>query len=289
VGGKTQKYLTYTWNDVLSTGLDAAAEAAIKSAANAFFPTTAERTLEVAEVVTITAGLTDQEKMIAEFWSGGPGTVSPPGMFMWFWKETVRSSSFSEETVVYSCLELGIHLFEISRLIWGLKKDKIPARPIQEIRRLYRGQTLTGYDGQSILGESWVPYQETNFVTPPFADFPSGHSAFSQIFALVMSKWFGSALPTNTVTSTDVKLLSPTLDTQTHTFGSFTINSGKSQIQVGIIPAGPVTLTWTTWQEMANEAGISRKYGGIHCTSAHTSSQAAAQECYRQLQTVWDI
>ena len=290
VQGRTQKYLTYTWNNVISTGLDATAEAAIKSAALAYYPATdAEREEEVDEVVTITAGLTDRQKMIAEFWAGGPGTVSPPGMCMWFWKTTVQSSSFAEDEVVYSCLELGIHLFEISRLIWGLKKDKMQARPVQEIRRLYRGQNLIGYDGLPVLGESWMPYQETNFVTPPFADFPSGHSAFSQVFALVMTKWFSANLPTKTITSTDVHLLSPTLEAQAHPFGSFTMQARTSQIQIGVVPTAPVTLSWTTWQEMADEAGISRKYGGIHCTSAHTSSQAAAQECYRQLQTIWDI
>jgi hypothetical protein len=289
IQGKTQKYLTYTWNNVLSTGLDSSAETSIKSAALAFYPNTSDRLTEVAEVVSITAGLSDQEKMIAEFWAGGPGTVSPPGMFMWFWKECVKGQTLSEEKTVYSCLELGIHLFEISRLIWGLKHDQMQARPIQEIRRLYRGQTLVGYDGLAVAGESWVPYQETNFVTPPFADFPSGHSAFSQVFALVMSKWFGASLPSITVTSTDVNLLSPTLEAQAHAFGSFTMNTGKSQVQIGVVPSAPVTVTWNTWQEMADEAGISRKYGGIHCTSAHTASQAAAQECFNQLQTVWNI
>ena len=290
VGGKTQKYLTYTWNSVKSTGLTEASETAIKNAALAFFPTnSADRDAEVGEVVSITATLTDEQKMVAEFWAGGPGTVSPPGMFAWFWKENIKIQSPSEVTLFYSFLELGIHLFEISRIVWGLKHDAIQARPIQEIRRLYRGQPLTGYDGISIQGESWMPYQESNFVTPPFADFPSGHSAFSQVFALIMSKWFSSAMPTNSIESMDVNLLSPTLGNQTHALNSFTINPATSQIQVGVVPTTPITLSWSTWQDMADQAGISRKYGGIHCTSAHTSSQAAAQECFNQIQTVWDI
>lgn len=290
VQGKTQKYLTYTWESVQSTGLSASADTAIKSAALVFYPSDPTvRETEVAEVVSITNTLTDRQKIIAEFWAGGPGTVSPPGMCMWFWKTCVKGQSVSDETFVYSCLELGIHLFEISRIIWGLKKDQMQARPIQEIRRLYRGQSVKKYDGKTILGEEWVPYQETNFVTPPFADFPSGHSAFSQVFALVMSKWFGSSLPTRTLESTDVTLLSPILQNQTHSFGSFTIQPRTSQIQISVVPSTPITLSWATWQDMADEAGISRKYGGIHCTSAHTSSQAAAQECFTQIQTVWAI
>jgi hypothetical protein len=40
---------------------------------------------------------------------------------------------------------------------------------------------------------------------------------------------------------------------------------------------------------MADEAGISRKYGGIHATSAHTSSQALANELHTILKSAWNI
>jgi hypothetical protein len=164
------------------------------------------------------------------------------------------------------------------------------ARPIQEIRRWYRGQTLTGYDGQPVAGELWVPYQETNFVTPPFADFPSGHSAFSQSFALVMTDWFGPEIPTSTpVTQKDLFLLSPAFAmVQTNAFGTFVFPVGASQIQSGV-PATPVELTWSTWQDMANSAGLSRKYGGIHATSAHTGSQALANALHAILQERWSL
>jgi hypothetical protein len=38
---------------------------------------------------------------------------------------------------------------------------------------------------------------------------------------------------------------------------------------------------------MADSAGISRKYGGIHATSAHTGSQALANELFDIVQTHW--
>jgi hypothetical protein len=28
-------------------------------------------------------------------------------------------------------------------------------------------------------GEAWMPYQDLDFVSPPFPDYPSGHSSFS--------------------------------------------------------------------------------------------------------------
>ena len=278
IGANSQKYLTYTWETVRSACLTSANATAIKTAANAYFPSSAARQTEIDEVVSITNVLTDTQKVIAEFWAGGPFTVSPPGMLLWLWKTYVRvSDRRTVENVLYSGLDLAIHLFETGRIVWGLKKDHMQARPIQEIRRLHRSETVKKYDGTDISGASWVPYQETNFVTPPFADFPSGHSAFSRSFANVMTSWFGSNVDTSAlVEMPDITLISPALVPQTQSYGTFIFTTGASQIQNGVVPASPITLSWNTWAALAESAGISRKYGGIHATSAHTGSVAAA-------------
>ncbi len=154
----------------------------------------------------------------------------------------------------------------------------------------HRGEAITLYDGTSTTGEHWVPYQETNFVTPPFADFPSGHSAFSQSFANTMTEWFGATIPSSTpYTLSDASLLSPAFSApQTQPYGTFTFPAGGSQIQAAT-PASPVTLSFTTWQELADSAGLSRKYGGIHATSAHVGSQALANALHTRLAMRWGI
>jgi hypothetical protein len=43
-----------------------------------------------------------------------------------------------------------------------------------------------------------------------------------------------------------------------------TFAAGSSKVEHGFTPAQPVTLTWDTFTDAANEAGISRRYGGIH-------------------------
>jgi membrane-associated phospholipid phosphatase len=294
IGSKTQKYLTYNWLDVTSTALTASDTSIINSAAASYFPSDADRVTEIDEVVNITATLTDSQKMIAEFWAGGPFTVSPPGMFIWMWKTYTRATrvaqNYGNTKFVFSGLDLAIHLFEMGHAVWGLKKAYMQARPIQEIRRLYRGQMIVGYAGLSVAGESWMPYQETDLVTPPFADFPSGHSAFSQSFANVMTEYFGESITsTEPINMDDLTLLSPTLQTQTAPFGQFTIVAGKSQIQNGIVPASSITLAWNTWADLATSAGVSRKYGGIHATSAHIGSVAAANALHTALKTRWAI
>jgi hypothetical protein len=35
-------------------------------------------------------------------------------------------------------------------------------------------------------------------------------------------------------------------------------------IEAGLVPADDVTLAWETFSQAADEAGLSRRYGGIH-------------------------
>ena len=95
-------------------------------------------------------------------------------------------------------------------------------------------------------GSQWLPYQPATFPTPPFPEYVSGHSTYSAAAARILELWTGS-----------------------DQFGdSVTLAAGSSQIEPGITPAKPVTLKWETFTEAANEAGMSRRYGGIHFARA---------------------
>ena len=285
-----QGYLTYYWDDVKSTGITLAQEINMDNVADQYYVTGTARENELTSVMNITATLNDTEKVTAEFWAGGPNTITPPGISAWFWKEYVENNTVDTQTLIFSGLDMGIHLFEGSRITWRNKARKVQARPIQELRIMYKGQTLTSWNGTSIQGELWMPYQEDDFVTPPFADFPSGHSHFSQALANTMSSWFGPNIPIKSITKSDLTLLSPIFNgtgSQTNSLNTITVSTGTSQIQPNIVPAAPTTLTWTTWQDLANSAGMSRLYGGIHCLSAHTSSQAVANQLHTDLNSVW--
>jgi hypothetical protein len=238
----------------------------------------------------ITASLTDQQKIMAEFWAGGPGTVSPPLIFAWLWKEYVRSSTtISCANLMFSFLDLAIHLFEGSRVTWRIKSQYMQARPIQEIRRRYAGQQIASWNGM-IDGAQWVPYQKSNFVTPPFADFPSGHSHFSKAFAITMNKWFGPTITKNAIDYDIETIISPLfVANELSMYGDFIIPSGASNIQTGVTPLHPVLLSFTTWDDMANQAGLSRLYGGIHASSANTASSTAAIITDGYISAAWNI
>lgn len=295
LNGATKLYATPRWNDVSSTCLTAQDEQDLSGLAAPFFPDTADRQIEIADLVNKTANLTDIEKITAEWWAGGPYTVTPPGILMWYWKTYMITYNVAVtqniRALMLSGLEAAIGLFEVGRVVWGQKLGYTQSRPIQEIRRTYKGQTIRGYDGQDISGERWLPYQEPTFVTPPFPDFPSGHSAFSKIFADVMEQWFGDAIDTSkTVTLTDLNLVTADLTTvQQNPFGTIVFPTGSSLVQPGVVPAQPTTLSFTSWSELAYSAGISRQYGGIHAISAHAGSLAIVAGLYPRIGSYWGL
>jgi FG-GAP-like repeat/ASPIC and UnbV len=94
-----------------------------------------------------------------------------------------------------------------------------------------------------ILGERWVPYQKATFVTPAFPGFISGHSTFSRAAAEVLAADTGSPYFPG---------------------GMFeqTFSPGYLKFERG--PSKTVTLQWATYYDAADQAGLSRIYGGIH-------------------------
>jgi len=103
----------------------------------------------------------------------------------------------------------------------------------------------TQYSGVTwILADDWVPYQRSTFVTPPFAGYVSGHSTFSRAAAEIL----------------------------THLTGSSYFPGGLGTFQVTmddflVFEQGPSVsfeLQWATYYDAADEAGISRIWGGIH-------------------------
>jgi hypothetical protein len=95
-----------------------------------------------------------------------------------------------------------------------------------------------GQGTRRIRGEAWQPY----IATPPFPEHPSGHSTFSAAAAAVLARFTGS-----------------------DRFGaSVTIPAGSSRVEPGTTPAADVVLSWPTFTDAADQAGRSRRYGGIH-------------------------
>jgi hypothetical protein len=95
-----------------------------------------------------------------------------------------------------------------------------------------------------IHASEWEPYQRPSFVTPPFAGYISGHSTFSRAAAEVMTSLTGDAYFPGGL-------------------GTFT----AEQDEFLVFEDGPsvtIELQWATYQDAADESGLSRIWGGIH-------------------------
>jgi hypothetical protein len=94
--------------------------------------------------------------------------------------------------------------------------------------------------------ENWIAYQKKTFVTPAFPGYTSGHSVFSRAAAEVLTSLTGSKFVPGGL-------------------GSYT---SVAQTPTGLLnehgPSQPLTLQWATYYDAADQAGLSRIFGGIH-------------------------
>jgi hypothetical protein len=199
------------------------------------------------DLIELNANLTDRQKMISEYWSDGPSSETPPGHWNLLAQWMVNRDHMSLDRQVKLFFILNNALMDAGIASWQCKLFYDYVRPITAIRFLKKGQQISAWAGphqgtRLISGESWLPYQPATFISPPFAEYVSGHSTFSASSATVLALFTGS-----------------------NRFGaSATMAAGSSRIEPGTTPAQPVTLSWNTFSDAADEAGISRRYGGIH-------------------------
>ena len=106
----------------------------------------------------------------------------------------------------------------------------------------------------------WVPYQKASFVTPAFAGYVSGHSTFSRAAAEVLAAMTGS-------------------DYFPGGLATWTIPAGSLKFERG--PEQDVVLQWATYYDAADQAGLSRLYGGIHISADDLRGRIMGAVCGR--------
>lgn len=199
---------------------------------------------QATELVEISAHLTDREKAIAEYWADGPGSVTPPGHWCRFAQFVSARDHLNLDADVKLFFALTNALFDASIATWDAKRTYDSVRPITAIHFLFAGKKIQAWGGaykgaREIDGADWQPYLKT---TPPFPEYVSGHSTFSAAAAEVLRRFTGQ----------DV-------------FGyTAHIKAGSSRIEPGKVPAQDRVLSWSTFADAADQAGMSRRYGGIH-------------------------
>ncbi|MDB6153385.1 MAG: hypothetical protein JWL90_1838 [Chthoniobacteraceae bacterium] len=112
----------------------------------------------------------------------------------------------------------------------------------------------------------WLPYQKETFVTPAFPGYVSGHSTFSRSAAEVLAAITGSPFFPGGI-------------------GLYTAAAGSGlTFEEG--PSATVQLQWATYFDAADQAGLSRLWGGIHVPVDDLTGRRVGAECGR---SVWAL
>jgi hypothetical protein len=178
------------------------------------------------EVKNIGDSLTDEQKLIADFFDDNPFKLNVTGHLMFatkkfsppgHWENIVgiaaQKSNVDFGTTVYAYTKTSIALFDSFISCWDEKYRSNYIRPETVINKY--------------VNSDWRPYIQT----PPFPSYTSGHSTTSAAAAEIMTEVFGDNFAYR--------------DTSEMEFG---------------IPA----RDFTSFRQAAQEASISRVYGGIH-------------------------
>jgi hypothetical protein len=199
----------------------------------------------------MSATLTDLTKVRAEYWADGPHSETPPGHWLLFGAAACRARGYDLDQSAKLTFALANAELDASIAAWNAKLHWDYVRPITAVRTRMKGKLVLAWAGpykgtRLIRGETWIPYQASTFPTPPFPEYVSGHSTFSAAGARVLRLFTGSDL-----------------------FGArVTIPAGSSRIEPGATPALPMVLAWPTYTVALDEAGNSRRQGGIHFLDA---------------------
>jgi hypothetical protein len=216
-------------------------------------------TADIATALADTSDLADAEKAKAEYWADGPKSEFPPGHTALFAQAISRKNNNTLDTDVKLFFMVGNAMQDAGIISWYQKYRYDFVRPITAIREQYKGSMINSWRGPNngyglVPAEQWIPYQAPTVVTPGFPEYVSGHSTFTSAGAQILAMFNGD------------------------TFGaSVTIPAGSSKYESST-PATTVTLTWPTFTEAATEAGLSRRWGGIHFQTGDFHGRALGKQ-----------
>ncbi|MCF3641093.1 vanadium-dependent haloperoxidase [Rhizobium sp. TRM95111] len=173
---------------------------------------------EAEEVYRTVREITPEQRGVARFWSDDPMlSPTPPGHWISIALQLLERDGEGAERAADVLARLGVTLADAFIGCWASKYEFDLVRPVTYIRR--------------VIDKGWEPL----LITPPFPEYPSGHSTQSGAAATVLAGFFGESFAFEDATHAADGL-------PPRRFGSF-------------------------WQA-AEEAGISRLYGGIHFRAA---------------------
>ena len=177
------------------------------------------------ELLRISTQVTPEQRQIALYWADDPGkTPTPAGHWVFITNDLLKARKASLADAAQTFAQLNLAMADAFIAGWATKYAQNVIRPVTYV--------------QLVLDSNWVP---ALMDTPPFPEYPSGHSVQSSAAADVLSKIFGGTT-------------------------GFVDNTHNDR--------GWGPRSFKDFQSAADEAGRSRLYAGIHFQFGVTGGQA---------------
>lgn len=181
---------------------------------------------EVQGVLKLTQNLTQEQKDIARFWDDNPFVmehaghmmfankkITPGGHWMGIAAIASRKTNADLVKIAQAYAVTAVSLYDAFIACWSLKYKFNTVRPITVINEF--------------IDNDWVPMLQT----PPFPEYPSGHSTITRAASAVLTKIFGE---------------------------NFAFQDTSDLRYIGM------KRDFKSFKQASDEASISRVYGGIH-------------------------
>lgn len=185
------------------------------------------------------ANLTPQKKEIALFWADNPVATGTPG-FHWISvvNQMIARRRLSADQAVEAYALTSVAIADAFIGCWKEKYRSMVVRPVTYVHRVFN------------------PKWQTQFATPPFPEYPSGHSTLSAAASEVLGRLLGDSIP-------------------------FT---DSTQMDIGAPPR-----SYRNFTPARDEVAVSRVYGGLHFVPAVvnglTQGQCIGQRVLGRLKT----
>ena len=249
---------------------------------------------EVDECIEFNATLTPEQKAIVEFMRDGPRSTGQSGHWLKFALVVSSRDQNDLDRDVKLFFTVGNCALDTFIASWDSKRYYDSSRPWTLIRHYYKGKSIKGWQGPGkgvgdMLGDNWLPYSPSTFITPPFPGYVSGHSCISGGCAEILKLFTGSdecGFVENRIAGE--------LTEQGFTCQQMQQLDGRPLAEIiGEEHAScDIMLPIPTFTEAAEMAGISRVMGGYHIQADNVAGlklgRDVAKHIWPKIQSYFD-
>jgi hypothetical protein len=219
----------YCWGTMRTFALDTSSQFPCPKPVKYSIDSTSAFYKQTLEVYNINKNLSAEQKTIAKYWDDNPFVlehaghltfankkITPGGHWIGITAIACKKSKADAVKTAQAYAATSVAMYDAFISCWQDKYETKVVRPITVI--------------QELIDKQWLPMLQT----PPFPEYPSGHSAITRAAATVLTHLFGD---------------------------NFEFNDTSDLKYIGM------QREFKSFIQASNEASISRVYGGIHYMS----------------------